>query len=102
MRMQPRGGPLKKYAAVTVDAAAELVNVDAGTIRYWSELGSVEIEWRGDMEVVRLDQVRAVASSNAPRRPARRREGLRRRLEGATVEDLDITDLQQLARDRSR
>jgi hypothetical protein len=85
---------------VTIEAAAELVNVDTNTIRAWSDSGFIEIEWRGDMEVVRLDLIEAVATSQ--RRPrSRERSGLRARLEGTVVGDPDVGALQQLARERT-
>jgi hypothetical protein len=86
-------------ASVTLDAAAALVDIDAATIRRWSEDGSIEVEWRGDMEVVRLDQVRAAASNRGRRRSAG--AALRERLEGASLGDtLSVIDLQELARER--
>ena len=87
-------------ASVTLDAAATLVNVDAATIRRWSEDGSIEVEWRGDMEVVRLDQVRSAAASNQGRRRPRG-AALRERLDGASLgETLSVIDLQEQARER--
>lgn len=53
-----------EHVSVTVEAAARLVDVDVATIRHWSEIGSLEIERRGDMDVVRLDQVKALANSS--------------------------------------
>ena len=47
---------------MTVEAAAHFVDVDVATIRHWSEIGSQEIERRGDMDVVRLDLLRALGS----------------------------------------
>jgi hypothetical protein len=87
-------------ASVTLEAAANLVNIDTATIRRWSEDGSIEVEWRGDMEVVRLDQVRAAAAGTH----GRRRPGgaaLRERLDGASLgETLSVIDLQEQARER--
>jgi hypothetical protein len=42
---------------VTVEAAARSVDVDVETLRHWSDVGSLEIEQRGEMDVVRLDRV---------------------------------------------
>jgi hypothetical protein len=89
-----------RHASVTVDAAAELVNVDSATIRRWSASGTVEIEWRGDMEVVRLDQVEAANAMSRRERSSSQRGELRSRLEGATIDELSVAGLQQLARDR--
>ena len=55
---------LGKNASVTIEAAARLVDVDVETIRHWSEIGSIEIEQRGDMDVVRLDRVRVLTDSS--------------------------------------
>ena len=52
---------LVKTAAVPLDVAAELVQIDVETIRRWAELGAIEIDTRGGMEVVRLDRVRWLA-----------------------------------------
>ena len=99
MREGPR--PWDRRASVTIAAAAELVNVDMQTIRQWSDSGYVEIEWRGDMEVVRLDRVEALAKAH--RRPPRPKvSGLQGRLEGAVVREPDIGDLQRLVRERDR
>jgi predicted site-specific integrase-resolvase len=54
---------LVKAAAVLLDVAAELVDVDVETIRRWAEQGSIEIDTRGGMEVVRLDRVRWLAGA---------------------------------------
>jgi predicted site-specific integrase-resolvase len=89
---------LHPKASVTVDAAANLVRIDAETLRRWSEDGIIEIELRGDMEVVRLDQVRHAAATRRERRSSR--AALRARLGGATIEDLSVVDLQELARER--
>jgi len=62
---------LVKAAAVPLDVAAELVNVDVETIRRWAEQGSVQIDTRGGMEVVRLDRVRWLADASRGHRPAR-------------------------------
>ena len=62
---------LVKAAAVPLDVAAELVDVDVETIRRWAEQGSVEIDTRGGMEVVRLDRVRWLADTSRGHGPAR-------------------------------
>jgi hypothetical protein len=95
------GTAVGKNASVTIDAAAQLTDIDASTIRHWSEIGALEIEHRGDMEVVRLDRVRWLSQS-PPRvlKTVTRNAALRDRLGGATLETLDVTDLQELARDR--
>jgi hypothetical protein len=55
---------LGKNASVTVEAAARSVDVDVETIRHWSHVGSLEIEQRGDMDVVRLDRVRILSDTS--------------------------------------
>jgi transcriptional antiterminator Rof (Rho-off) len=92
-----------KKASVTIEAAAELVDIDAATIRHWSETGALEIEVVGDMEVVRLDRVHWLSqSAHYGTTRAIRNAALKERLGGATTETLDVTDLQELARDRER
>jgi phage terminase Nu1 subunit (DNA packaging protein) len=90
-----------RHASVTVEAAAELVNVDAATIRRWSESGSVQIERQGDMEVVRLDQLHLASAYSRREHTSTQRGGLRGRLEGATIDDQSVSALQELARDRA-
>lgn len=88
-------------ASVTIEAAAELVDIDAATIRHWSNIGQLEIERLGDMEVVRLDRVNRLAASPHHGTPkTARNAALKERLGGASTETLDVTDLQELARDR--
>lgn len=94
-----KASALHPKASVTVDAAANLVQLDVETIRRWSADGTIEIELRGDMEVVRLDQVRHAAATR-PRPRVSSRAALRARLDGATIEDLSVVDLQELARGR--
>ena len=62
MAQPPNRTASGEYASVTVEAAAHFVDVDVATIRHWSEIGSQEIERRGDMDVVRLDLLRALGS----------------------------------------
>ena len=94
-------GILGKYASVTIDAAARLVDVDVATIRHWSDVGSLEIERRGDMEVVRLDQVRQL--TNSSRVGASARHGSLRALLRDTekVESLSVAGLQQHVREKA-
>jgi|SRR5918994_2721882 hypothetical protein len=94
------GTGIGRKASVTVEAAAQLAGIDEGTIRHWSEIGALNIESRGDMEVVRLDRVHWL--SQAPHLATRvsRNAALKDRLGEATTETLDVSDLQELARDR--
>lgn len=88
-------------ASVTIEAAAELVDVDAATIRHWSKTGALRIERLGDMEVVRLDRVHWLAASPHHGKPkTARNAALKERLGGASTETLDVAALQELARDR--
>ena len=48
---------------VTIEVAAELMNVEVRAIREWAAIGSLEIERRGDQEAVHLGQVRTLARS---------------------------------------
>jgi phage terminase Nu1 subunit (DNA packaging protein) len=53
---------LQRHPSVTIEAAAELTNLDIPTLREWARLGDLVIEQRGDMEVVQLEVVTALAS----------------------------------------
>jgi hypothetical protein len=92
---------LGKYASVTIEAAARLVDVDVATIRHWSDVGSIEIEHRGDMDVVRLDRVRQLTSSS--RAGARTPFGWLRALlrDAEKVESPSVVILQELVREKA-
>nr|MBA2599185.1 hypothetical protein [Actinomycetota bacterium] len=90
---------LIKGASVPIGVAAELANVEVRAIRQWAAIDALEIEWQGDMEVVQLDKVQQLSGSSRES-PDSRREALRGRLRGVTIDDLSVTDLQQLARER--
>ena len=92
-----------RHPSVTIEAAAALTNVEVGTIREWGKAGSIVIESRGDMSVVQLEEVKKLAE----RQRASRYRALRDRLKDAEgAEDLadvvNITDLQELARERDK
>jgi hypothetical protein len=91
-------GTLGKHASVTIEAAARLVDVDVATIRHWSDVGSIEIERRGDMDVVRLDRVRQLTSSS--RAGAGSRSGSLRALlrDAEQIESPSVVGLQELVR----
>lgn len=94
---------LQRHPSVTIEAAAELTNLDIPTLREWARLGDLVIEHRGDMEVVQLEVVTALAS----RHRAAKRGALHDRLkeaEGTTAagEVVTVADLQELARERER
>jgi hypothetical protein len=92
---------LGKNASVTVEAAARLVDVDVEMIRHWSDVGSLEIEQRGDMDVVRLDRVRILTDTSKVRRGAR--DGLLRALlkDAPKIETPSVVVLQELAREKA-
>jgi hypothetical protein len=87
-------------ASVPIHAAADVANVEVRAIRQWAATGALTIESRGDMEVVRLDEVKALSGTPWKRSPSRRGEALRGRMAGETTETLSVLDLQEKARDR--
>ena len=99
-----RRDSLIRHPSVTIEAAAELTDVDVPTVRGWARSGSIVIEQRGDMEVVQLDEARALAM----RRRASRNRAIRDRLGGTEdgeaplAEVVNITDLQELVREREK
>jgi hypothetical protein len=86
-------------ASVPIHAAAELANVEVRTIRQWAATGALTIASHGDMEVVRLDEVKALSDSPWSRSTSRRAE-LRDRMGGETTETLSVLALQEQARGR--
>ena len=52
------------------------------------------------MEVVRLDEVKALSGTPGETVPKRRGEALRGRMAGEATETLSVLDLQEKARDR--
>jgi phage terminase Nu1 subunit (DNA packaging protein) len=99
-----RRDSLIRHPSVTIEAAAELTDVDVPTVRGWARGGSIVIEQRGDMEVVQLDEVRALAI----RRRATRNRAIHDRLREADgdaaplAEVVNIADLQELVRKREK
>jgi hypothetical protein len=89
--------------SVTIEAAAELMNIEVRVIREWSAIGSLQIERRGDEEVVHLGQVRALIrsplGSGAGVEP--RRGALRMLLRDTRTDTESIAGLQELARERA-
>ena len=92
---------LGKYASVTIEAAARLVDVDVTTIRHWSDVGSIEIERRGDMHVVRLDQVRQLTDSS--RVASKTRHGSLKALlrDAEPIASPSVVGLQELVREKA-
>jgi phage terminase Nu1 subunit (DNA packaging protein) len=89
--------------SVTIEAAAELMDIDVRTIREWSAIGLLQIERRGDEEVVHLGQVRALVRSplSSGRGVEPRRGPLRVLLRDTRTDAESIAGLQELARERS-
>ena len=88
---------------VTIESAAELMNVEVRAIRQWSAIGSLQIERRGDAELVHLGQVKALARSPIVigDRKENQRGGLQALLREATpVDAQSVAGLQALARER--
>src|SRR5688500_10724845 len=88
---------LHRHPRVTIEAASQLIYVDIPTLREWARLGDLVIEERGDMEVVELEVVTALAS----RHRAARRGSLHNRLRDAegtppSGDVVTVVDLQEL------
>jgi hypothetical protein len=60
---------LARGAWVTIEAAAELLDLDVSTIRGWIELGTVEMRVLADLEVVRFQDVTAASVAAAAEPP---------------------------------
>lgn len=86
-------------ASVPLEAASELMCIDVDQIRRWAAIGAVEIENRGELEVVRLDTVEALSNSPRALRPDGRYM-LRRLLDGVRIETPSVVELQRIARER--
>ena len=88
---------------VTIEVAAELMNVEVRAIREWAAIGSLEIERRGDEEAVHLGQVKTLARSPLGSQGGgeSRRGTLRVLLRDAKTDTESIAGLQELARERS-
>jgi phage terminase Nu1 subunit (DNA packaging protein) len=91
-----------RHPSVPIAAAAELTDVDVPTVREWARAGSLVIEQRGEMEVVELERVTALASKRRASRNGSLRDRLRQ--DDGTVpalgELVNIADLQDRARKR--
>jgi hypothetical protein len=88
---------------VSIESAAELMRVEVRAIRQWSAIGSLQIERRGDVELVHLGQVKALARSPIAigDRKEIQRSGLRGLLrEAKPVDAQSVAGLQALARER--
>ena len=92
-----------RHPSVTIEAAAALTNVEVGTIREWAHRGPIQVENRGDMSMVQLEEVKKLAD----RQRTSRYRALRDRLNDAEGADgladvVNIADLQKLARERNK
>ena len=67
-------------------------------IRRWAEIGGVDIQGRGGVETVLLDQVMAMSAPQRRLRSRADRHSLRARLADAKVQNTSVTDLQRIAR----
>jgi hypothetical protein len=93
---------LGRYTSVPVEAAARSVDVDVERIRHWSEVGALDIQRRGHVDVVRLDQVRALAASARMETDGASTESLRALLRDAgEIESVSVSLLQELAREKA-
>jgi hypothetical protein len=91
-----------RYASVTVEAAARSVDVDVDRIRHWSDVGALEIQRRGHTDLVRLDQVRALATSARMGTDSASTGSLRALLrDAAEIESESVSRLQELAREKA-
>jgi hypothetical protein len=93
-----------KDGSVTIESAAELLRVEVRAIRQWSAVGSLQIERRGDLELVHLGHVKALARSSIAigDRKESQRSGLRGLLrEAKAVDPQSVAGLQALARERA-
>ncbi|HET9671676.1 MAG TPA: hypothetical protein VFQ40_02370 [Actinomycetota bacterium] len=87
-------------ASVPIDEAAAWAGVDVAQIHRWAEVGGVQIQGRVPRELVRLDQVVAMAAA-ARRRHPKSRSALIARLADARVENPSVAGLQRSVRDRN-
>ena len=89
--------------SVTIETAAELMEIEVRTIRQWSAIGSIAIERRNDAELVDLRQVQALVRSGiVPGAKAARSGALRSLLrEAGVVDATSVAGLQELARERA-
>jgi hypothetical protein len=76
---------LPRNASVPIGTAAERAGVDVAQIRRWAEIGGLEIQRRGALEIVVLDEVMALSASARRRTAGSSREALKARLADAKV-----------------
>jgi hypothetical protein len=86
---------------VPIATAAEQAGVDVEQIHRWAAVGGLQVQGRGGMEFVRLDQVLALSAAARRRDPSNNRGALRARLADAQIANPSVAGLQQASRDRS-
>ena len=88
---------------VSFEEAARAIREPPETIRDWWVAGRIDSDYRGDLRVVRLDQVRDLASG-APRAAVRQASTLQRLLRAAASKPdrIPVTGLQEQVRARSQ
>ena len=89
--------------SVTIETAAELMQIEVRSIRQWSAIGAIAIERRDHAELVDLRQVQALVRTGVvPGARSARRGTLQGLLREAGVGDAtSVTGLQELARERA-
>jgi hypothetical protein len=86
---------------VPIATAAEQAGVAVDQIHRWAAVGGLQVQGRGGMEFVRLDQVLALSAAARRRDPSTSRGGLRARLADARIANPSVAGLQQASRDRA-
>lgn len=86
--MSTQSGPVR------LQAAADLAGVDVNQIRRWADIGGVEIQRRGGLETVAIEQVVAMSASARRLRTGYGRDSLRARLADGKVQKRSISDLE--------
>jgi DNA-binding transcriptional MerR regulator len=89
--------------STSIEAAAARTRIDVRTIRKWVADGLLHTERRGGSEVVSVSDVNTVASWETSRKNSAQKGTIRGLLRETTqLETRDVSELQQLARDRIR
>jgi hypothetical protein len=83
---------------IPIHEAARLSGADADQIRRWADIGAIELQRRGGIETVLLEQVMARSAPARRLRSRNDRDSLKARLADAKVQNQSITDLQRIAR----
>ena len=86
---------------VPIAAAAERAGVEVEQIHRWAAVGGLQVQGRGGMEFVRLDQVLALSAAARRRDPSNSKGALRARLADAQISNPSVIGLQQASRDRA-